>query len=198
MSPRGPIRILVTGFGAFPGAPRNPSAEIVRRLARERDVFARLGIAVETRVLPVVFGAAPVDASGCDAVLHVGLAGRRRDLCVETRARNRRSLLHRDAAGLQAAGLVLAPGESRERRARVPAERLVVALRRAGVPARASIDAGDYICNETLWNTLAGPAPPAGFIHVPSPRRSGVPLEAMVRAIAAAVRVLANEARRPA
>ena len=72
-----PVRILVTGFGAFPGAPRNPSAEIVRRFARERDVFARLGIEVETRVLPVVFGAAPVETSGFDAVLHVGLAGRR-------------------------------------------------------------------------------------------------------------------------
>lgn len=191
-----PVRILVTGFGAFPGAPRNPSAEIVRHLAREREVFARLGIAIETRVLAVVFGAAPVDPSGFDAVLHVGLAGRRRELCVETRARNRRSLLHRDAAGLHAAGLVLAPGEPRERRARVPVERLVVALRRAGVPARASIDAGDYICNETLWNSLGGSAPLAGFIHVPSPRRSKVPLEAMVRGIASAVRLLAVEARR--
>jgi pyrrolidone-carboxylate peptidase len=33
-----------------------------------------------------------------------------------------------------------------------------------------SIDAGDYVCNQTLYLSLAQTALPAGFIHVPHPR----------------------------
>ena len=48
------VTLLVTAFGAFPGARSNPTVEIIRRLARNKR-FARLGLRVETRVLPVEF-----------------------------------------------------------------------------------------------------------------------------------------------
>ena len=47
--------VLVTGFGAFPGAPRNPTQELMARLQRHKARFTRLGVRLETRVLPVVF-----------------------------------------------------------------------------------------------------------------------------------------------
>jgi len=86
------VRVLITGFGPFPGAPLNPSATLAKALARRRrPAFAALDRAVhifETtygsvdRELPKLLAQKP------DIVLMFGVAGRRRQLCVETRARN--------------------------------------------------------------------------------------------------------------
>ncbi|MCX8254707.1 MAG: pyroglutamyl-peptidase I, partial [Beijerinckiaceae bacterium] len=87
--------VLVTAFGAFPGARTNPTLAILARLERSRGRLARLGIDLHGLALPVVYDAlAPAlrtaaAASRPDAVLHLGLAGRRRWLSVETRAVNR-------------------------------------------------------------------------------------------------------------
>ena len=168
-----PIVILVTGFGAFPGAPRNPSAAILSRLRSQGGRFARLGVRLETALLPVVFDAIrpalalAVGQSRPDIVLHLGLAGRRRTVSVETRAINRAGPLHPDAARRRTPQ-VIAPGGPAIVRATYPSTRLAVAMRATGVDARRSIDAGDYVCNTTLYLTLAGRlAPAAGFVHVP-------------------------------
>lgn len=206
-------KILVTGFGAFPGAPFNPSAAIVARLAgAPARRLARLGVRLETRILPVIFEgaearlAAMLDEVAPGAVLHVGLAGRRKTLGVETRAKNFLSLLHPDAGKRGAASRLIDPGGPLARPVRLPARRLCVALTRAGAPARLSIDAGAYACNQTLWLTLARDAALVGFIHVPRPRerrrldRALKParptLAAMTRAIEAALALVATELRR--
>ena len=50
--------VLVTGFGAFPGAPRNPTLAILDLLrTRHAGRLARLGLSLDLRVLPVRFGA---------------------------------------------------------------------------------------------------------------------------------------------
>jgi pyroglutamyl-peptidase len=48
-----PLRILVTGFGKFPGARDNPTALLVHALGGRRGRLARLGVELETDVLPV-------------------------------------------------------------------------------------------------------------------------------------------------
>jgi pyrrolidone-carboxylate peptidase len=49
-------------------------------------------------------------------------------------------------------------------------------MRRAGLKARLSANAGDYVCNETLYLSLArSPARIAGFIHVPRLARANRP-----------------------
>lgn len=208
----GGARILVTGFGAFPGAPVNPSAALLKRLGRQRARLARLGIILDTLLLPVVYDEiapalmAHAEAFTPHAILHLGLAGRRKTVSVETRAINRAGPLHPDAARRRPAQII-APGHEAWHRATYPAPQILAAVRAAGVSARRSIDAGDYVCNATLYNTLdRGLAPVAGFIHVPRPRRASLPrrwgakprptLDDLARGVLAAILVLAPVARR--
>jgi pyroglutamyl-peptidase len=175
------IVLLVTGFGPFPGAPSNPSERLVRGL---RGAFARrmarLGVRLDTRILDVTHATiAPALAAlegelAPDAALHFGLAGRRRVVTVETRAHNRNRLFSVDADKRLPCGLLLERGGPATRRASAPVTRLISALDRA-TPTRSSIDAGAYVCNRTLWHSLAQAprARPVVFVHIPRPRRAG-------------------------
>jgi pyroglutamyl-peptidase len=206
------IRILLTGFGRFPGAPKNPSAAIVAEIARSRRL-ARFGLEIVAAVFPVEFGGFDTElttwlaATRPDAVLHLGLAGRRRVLTVETRAANRLSQLHPDALRRMSGRAFVVAGAPDRLKTRLPAARLVAAMNRTGTPARLSHDAGDYVCNATLYLSLRSAIPVAGFIHVPWPRPENRPLsrrrsgtlrpsrEEMVRAIGAALPLIAAEVR---
>jgi pyroglutamyl-peptidase len=189
----------MTAFGAFPGAPRNPTLAIVRQLAeRHRRRLSRLGIELVLASLPVDY--ARVDtallgplSSGADVVVHLGLAGGRKTVSVEARALNKRSILRPDATRRRALSRDLEPGPF-ERRARWPAQRLAAAMS-AHVLTRLSRDAGDYLCNQTLWLTLGHHSGLAGFVHVPHPR-ADLSLDRMTRAIVQALILLAAQHRR--
>ena len=96
------------------------------------------------------------------------------------------------------------------RRCRRPtrAARIRAALRRAGFAARLSRDAGDYVCNAALYRSLlAAAAPRIGFVHVPRARLAMRPvasggrrrptLDALTRAVLAAILVMAGSGRPP-
>ena len=152
--------LLVTGFGRFPGARRNPTLEILAGLERHRARLARLGVDLRCLVLPVVFGGiepalrAAVAEAEPDVILHLGLAGRRHGISVETRAINRAGPLHPDAARRRPSQR-LTLGAPDILRSTFPAVRIRAAIERAGVDADLSIDAGDYVCNATLYRSLA-------------------------------------------
>ncbi len=172
------ITILVTGFGEFPGVRDNPSAALMRSLAARRDHFARLGIRLETHVLPVVYAglAARLCALAADktpdAILHFGVAARRKIISVETRARNCRHPGAADAQGERPASGIIDAAGPETIAVGVPAARIVARLRAAGLAATLSHDAGRYLCNATLYETLRMRRDvPAGFIHIPLPRR---------------------------
>ena len=173
----GARRVLVTGFGAFPNAPDNPTACLAGDLGGACRRFERAGIALNKLVLPVTFGASAAldDAIGVirpHVLLHFGLAGRRPTLTVETRAANRAGVLHPDAAGRPSPHLRVVPGAPAHRRVRFPVRQVVARLMAAGFLCRVSIDAGDYICNDTLFRSLARDVPCVGFIHVPRLHRA--------------------------
>ncbi|MEJ0093118.1 MAG: hypothetical protein WDN46_06725 [Methylocella sp.] len=179
-----PIRILVTGFSGFPGAAKNPTAQMIAALAKHRSRLFRAGISIDLVTLPVVYAQIAPRLSRLaqeikpDAILHFGLAARRKTLCVETRALNRVSQLHYDAAGAQAERRTIALGAPPVARSTLPCALVATALRRAGLGADLSIDAGDYVCNQTLFLSLSqNHAPLVGFIHVPrlGHRRSSAP-----------------------
>ena len=203
------IRILVTAFGSFPGASVNPTMAITAALKKRGAALRRAGIVLETAVLPVEF------AGTCerleellarvrpDAVLHLGLAGRRKAVSVEMRALNRLTILHPDAARQFSTTMQVETGGPPVRRSRFAARQLVRAISAAGAPARLSIDAGDYLCNQVLYLSLALHSGPCGFIHVPKPCRMQAPggrktasekrpgLASLCRAIEVAIRTLA-------
>ncbi len=170
----GPRIVLVTGFGAFPGARSNPTLDILRRLAGSRR-WERLGVRLVTATLPVTWAGieaalhAQIALSKPDAILHLGLASRRKGLSVETRAVNRLSKLKPDAAR-QASRIAAIAGGPGLRQARWNDARLVAAITAGGAPVQRSIDAGDYLCNLALYLTLGMTPAPTGFLHVPKPR----------------------------
>lgn len=177
--------LLVTGFGAFPGVADNPSAKLVARL-RERPPesgAARLAFAV----LPVTWRMLGEDLPDLHArhrpaaVVHFGVAARRRMISIETRARNAGTLAQVDADGARRADGLLDPAGPATRACTLAPHALRDAVAAAGVPVRLSRDAGDYLCNATYWMSLAAGLL-AVFVHLPPARESagrGLP-EAML------------------
>jgi pyroglutamyl-peptidase len=173
------MRVLITGFGPFPGAPFNPSAALAKALARRRRP-ALAGIERATHVFATTYASVDRDLPKLlkqkpDIVLMFGVAGRRRQLCIETRARNAVSLLFPDASGHRPCHGVIKLHGPPARTGNAPFARLAGA---AGTKARLSRDAGRYLCNYVYWRGLEqvrGPRPLVQFVHIPplsvKPRR---------------------------
>ncbi len=206
------LRILVTAFGAFPGAPSNPTLSIIARLGKSRRA-ALFDVEIVTRALPVVYAGALIRLARLigdiqpDAIVHLGLAGRRKAMSVESRALNRLGPLRQDAARQTPESNRIRPGGRDALKARWPAVRLATVLKGAGAGAQLSIDAGDYVCNQTLYLSLELSGVPTGFIHIPRPRprrpewRMGAAahlptLAQMTGAVEAAALAMAAHARR--
>jgi pyroglutamyl-peptidase len=196
-------KILVTGFGPFPGAPSNPSAEIARFLARSKRAarFARVSAAV----IPTIYAEIAelphlIETEKPDALLMFGLASRTPWLRIETFGRNRASLFHPDAARRKP-GQVLVRGEPSVLPVRAPVRRLLQAARGAGADARLSRDAGGYVCNAAIFHALV-PArgnrrPLVAFVHIPAPRgraKSTRPTAATIQRAAEAILIALAQA----
>jgi pyroglutamyl-peptidase len=170
------LRILIAGFGRFPGATVNPSGLVAAHLAARRrpafagtrrvaHVFATRYDAVDRELPALLAREAP------DIVLLFGVATRARRLRIEEFARNRVSVLFPDAGGIRPARPAIAPGRAALRNPR-PIVRLVRAAQSAGVPAARSRNAGTYLCNYVYWRGLEAARAPGGpgivaFVHVP-------------------------------
>ncbi|HUO21115.1 MAG TPA: hypothetical protein VMU59_01190 [Caulobacteraceae bacterium] len=162
-------RLLIAGFGAFPQAPDNPAAAVVRRLRDEG--WTPPGAQALYAILPTTWaGAAPAVldvAEDAAAILLIGVAVGAPGFRVETRARNRASPTHPDAEGQTWSGDLIDPSGPAERRTAVPALALRDAITQAGQPIALSDDAGDYLCNFTFYRVLAA-RPTTAFLHVPA------------------------------
>jgi pyroglutamyl-peptidase len=167
-------RLLVTGFGPFPGVVRNPSAKIARRVAFSPR-WRLIGVEVRLLLLPTAYAvlddllAPALRDESIGAVLMIGVAGRAKQVRVEQRALNRAGILAPDATRRRPTRLTVATGPAR-RSSAVPAARMLAYLRRAGVPALVSQDAGRYLCNAAYFKALALPVPVL-FVHIPKPPR---------------------------
>ena len=167
------MRILVAGFGAFPGAPRNPTEGMAARIAKRARSFSILSASdLTTAVLPVDWRMSArvlrdLLRARPDIVLMLGVAGRRRCISIETRARNFRSILRPDMSKRWAAGRKIQDYGEPIRRARFPFTPFATALSKPGMRVRLSADAGDYLCNSSLYSALDGEAAIVGFVHFP-------------------------------
>jgi pyroglutamyl-peptidase len=177
------MRIVIAGFGPFPGAPSNPSGRLAIALARQRRP-ALAGIEITSHVFATAYSAVDRDlpkllARKPDVILIFGLAGRRREVCVETRARNKRSILFPDVRGYQPKHAVIEVGQPGALKGNAPFPRLLNVLRQNALPARLSHDAGAYLCNYAYWRALRHARdgrPLVQFVHIPwisaTPRRA--------------------------
>jgi pyroglutamyl-peptidase len=168
------MRVLIAGFGPFPGAPFNPTALLTAALARRRRP-ALSEIEIESHVFTTAYTEVHRDlrrlfARRPDIVLIFGLAAGRRHVSVETRARNAVSLLFPDAGGRRPQHATIDIGEPRSRAGNTPSVSLLSALRRSGIRAHLSRDAGRYLCNYVYWQALRhvdGKRPLVQFVHIP-------------------------------
>lgn len=171
--------LLVTGFGPFPGWERNPTPAMVRAVAKARlpgvrvvpHVFNTVYAEVARDLPPLIAQVKP------DAVLLFGLAGRTGHIRIERHAHNVTTLKTPDASGAFNVRPDIADGELYRRVTGFRTGQLVAELRRAGLHARLSDSAGQYLCNFSYWHALEAVEQRltrrALFVHVPLPRRSG-------------------------
>uniref|UniRef100_Q07QJ1 Pyrrolidone-carboxylate peptidase n=1 Tax=Rhodopseudomonas palustris (strain BisA53) TaxID=316055 RepID=Q07QJ1_RHOP5 len=175
-------RILITGFGAFPGAPYNPTPALVDRLLQlRRPAFAeieRIG-----HVFPVSYRAVDHELPELlarhrpDALLMFGLAARTPYLRIETRARNAVSMLWPDVAHCKIRSLSIEEGAEAQYFGPL-SQKLLRAALATGIDARASRDAGRYLCNYLGWRAIESTRTRrvprlAAFVHVPLVPRPG-------------------------
>ena len=192
-------RLLITGFGSFPGIATNPSEALITRLRAVPPPVPE-GTTCAFHVLPVTWAMLDTELAALHrdhaphAIMHFGVAGRRRLISVETRARNAATTVNTDAAGhIRNAARLQSDGPD-SRRATLNAAPLLAALDGAGLPARRSRDAGDYLCNATLWASLAAGFA-ATFIHVPQTGdKSGLSLDDLERGARALIATMAAQA----
>ena len=164
--------ILVTGFSGFPGMPINPTATLMQRLPKRLPSCVH-GVSFRYAVLPPEWRAresvtqALIRDIDPDCVVQFGVDGKRRAINIETLARNWASTIRADSAGDVAPSALLAPAGTPDRPSTLPVQHMQQAASRSGVDVRLSDNAGDYLCNATLWDTL-GTGRPAVFVHVPA------------------------------
>ncbi len=152
-------RLLVTGFGPFPGMPDNPASTLVRAVGAQRLA------GVEARLIDTEWAAcAPFreSAAEADTVLMFGVAGGTHRIRYE-RVAHPVASARKDAAGRLPEA---APAMSR--RSALPVGGLVALARRAGFPVVLSHSPGGYICNASYAAALSG-NPNAMFVHIPQP-----------------------------
>jgi pyroglutamyl-peptidase len=176
------LRILITGFGPFPGAPYNPTQPLVARLLRLRR--PALGdVELSGHIFPVTYQAVDRQLPELlarrrpDALLMFGLASHTRYVRIESRARNAVTTLWPDADHTRvrkgsisgsADAMIFGPHTAKLLRAAVA----------TGVDARASRDAGSYLCNYLSWRAIEAVDADNGlrlaaFVHVPLIARDG-------------------------
>ena len=210
----GKLRILVTGFGPFPGAPYNPTQPLVARLLRlRRPAFTE--VEFSGHIFPVTYKAVDrelplaLEEHRPHALLMFGLASRTAHVRIETRARNAVTMLWPDAAQTRSRKGSIAGGADAKMFGPHTAKLLRAAVG-TGLDARASRDAGSYLCNYLSWRAIealdadSGPRL-AAFVHIPllardgASRRKGMPritLEELVDAGEAMLLEMVRLARR--
>jgi pyroglutamyl-peptidase len=169
------LRILVTGFGPFPGAPYNPTMPLVKRLTQlRRPAFSDVELishifhvtyTTVDRELPEL-----VAQHRPQALLMFGLADRTRHVRIETRARNAVTTRFPDADRNRARKGSIVDGADAAMFGPHTAKLLRAAVS-TGIDARASRDAGSYLCNYLSWRAIEatcddGPRL-AAFVHIP-------------------------------
>jgi pyroglutamyl-peptidase len=176
------LRILITGFGPFPGAPHNPTMPLAARLLRlRRPAFSEVELI--GHIFPVTYKAVDRELAQLlakhrpHALLMFGLATRTPFVRIETRARNAVTMLWPDADHTSVRKGSIADNADAKMFGPHTAKLLRAALG-AGIDARASRDAGSYLCNYLSWRaieaTCADDGPRlAAFVHVPPIARNG-------------------------
>ena len=191
-------KLLITGFDPFGGASINPSWEAVKLLPDQIGDWRLTKLEI-----PTVYGLAAqvvLDAAeelNPDAILCIGQAGGRDAVTPETYGVNLRHARIADNAGNKPLATPIVQGAPASYCATVSVHDMVRAVRKLGIPCKASYSAGRFVCNDVLYTLLHhyhGTNTKVGFVHIPYlPEQAkegapSLPLEQSVAALIAAIR----------
>lgn len=185
------MSILLTGFEPFGGADVNPSWEAVQRVPD-----AVCGREVRRMRLPVAYQQAAelllaeIRRLRPELVICTGVAGGRSGVTPELVALNYRWAAIPDNAGQSFSGAPVIPGGETALMTRLPVHAMVDAIRAEEIPARLSLSAGAYVCNDVYYHLLHNEAELGYrglFVHVPDeaalcPESAAQALTACIRA----------------
>lgn len=161
-------RIIVSGFEPFDGRQKNASFQLAKLISTtypQRDITL-----IE---VPVVWGAPEKTlASGSSRpwTLWLAFGEGTNEFQIETVADNQRAD-YPDNQRQKPRQQTILPDAPSKLTSRFPAQALAQALRAAGLPTRVSKEAGNYLCEEMLFNLLHSQTQSPGsvvlFIHTP-------------------------------
>ncbi|MER0237502.1 hypothetical protein [Fulvimarina sp. MAC8] len=166
------MKTIFAGFSPFPGAPYNPSGDLIEMLTQRPAPSAE----VYPVLLPVDWDKSwqilreAIERERPETVVLFGLHITAERLRLELLAQNRRELGRKDASGGFPAGPSILEGPPKYE-SRLPWAELAALLRSEGIDFEWSSDAGAYLCNDTFYR-LAHNAENLGvrhygFIHIP-------------------------------
>jgi len=179
------MRVLLTGFEPFEGAPTNSTELVVRhieRLSRDGGSHPAFAHEIRTVILPVADRTAgpamheALDRHEPKLIVALGEAAARTSVGIERVAINLRDYRIPDNEGVVVSEQPIVPGGPAGYFATLPLPTMLEAFGRRSIPARLSRDAGTFLCNQVMYELLhrlagAGASepegPPAGFIHIP-------------------------------
>lgn len=174
------IKVLLTGFGPFPGVDSNPTGSVIddclaRVAARETRQYEASG-----HILPTEYARAGqriqelIRQVEPDAVLMLGVAASRDKINLERFALNIDDAVSPDAAGAVASGTPIERDGPAAHTSTLPLQRIKQALDKAQIPTVFSNHAGTYVCNHVFYVAAQalvsmGREIPYGFVHIPVP-----------------------------
>ena len=191
-------KVLLTGFEPFGTATSNPSGEIVKQISGDNIV---------TEILPVTYAQsaerllALIAEHNPDVVICLGQAEGRTQITPEKVAINLDDARLADNAGVERSDVKILDNGPDAYFTTLPINKMVEAIKAAGVPASVSLSAGAFLCNHVFYvaqNKFAGTKVRSGFVHVPlmdsqAPEFPGLPtmpLDQMIKAVRTMLEVL--------
>ncbi len=172
-----PLRILITGFGAFGNVINNPSGRIARRFKRQTirgaDLVTRLfrvSYKQVDRDLPRI-----LKRGRYDVVLLLGIAGNEKGIRLERFAKNRDRAKAADVDRNVRRKRAINSKSQRRFETNAPISELRLLLNRNGIRCRISKDAGGFLCNHAYYVAQdaidrLGLKVTCLFVHVPPDR----------------------------
>ena len=182
-------RVLLTGFGPFPGVAENPSGWLAETLGAQTPPGAWEH---HGQILPTEWDAVTALAPRLYAdlrpriMIHFGVSAQAKSIRIEHSAHNR--AVHRaDAKGALPCESAISPNGRHRLDTGLPVNALAAHLRAQGHAANASRSCGRYLCNFLYYSSLEWAkreGHDALFIHVPLTRAQGGELheETLLRA----------------
>jgi len=169
------VKVLVTGFGAFPGVPHNVSSDIALNCAARWS--RNPGLNVECVILDTEWEAAPrrvlqkIDEFQPGVLILLGVSQKATGLTLETAAYNA-CHIKPDACDQLPEHATVRDGGKARLATSAPADCILDALKGGGLPVTISDEPGRYVCNAIYHEALTATAIRSHqrciFIHLPT------------------------------